>query len=516
MSTSIIERIPHILPLATPAEKIELFKLLEQRTRAQVDNKAELENDLGAFTRAAWRVLNPGRPFLWSWHYDLIVEYLTLVRQRKIRRLILNVPPRSAKTTFATICFPCWVWATEPSHEFLCASHSRDLSTDHSVARRNLLTSEWYQGLWGTKFHLSSDRNLATQFNNDCTGRMIATSTGSGAEGKGGDTAILDDPMSSEQSLSDTERYTANRWVNNTLRQRLNDPAKAAIVVIMQRLHELDTTGFVTGEEPEGWKHIVLPLVAEKDEEWVFPISGRVVRRKQGDVLQADRFTPEVVAEKQKNRLVYAGQYQQRPAPLEGNLIKRADVMYYGGKDPVTGEPDEPLPVVGGVRNPVFDRVFISVDCAFKDLKTCDYVAIGVVGVRKRKRYLLNIVNAHLDMDATVKEVRAQRERYPAVSAVIVEDKANGPAVIQALKKDLTGIIEIEPQGGKVARVFAMAPEWQARDWYVDRNAAWAEPFVQQLTMFPTAAHDDMVDMTSQAAIWLGGETSSLSAWGAL
>ena len=106
MSTSIIERIPHILPLATPAEKIELFKLLEQRTRAQVDNKAELENDLGAFTRAAWRVLNPGRPFLWSWHYDLIVEYLTLVRQRKIRRLILNVPPRSAKTTFATICFP--------------------------------------------------------------------------------------------------------------------------------------------------------------------------------------------------------------------------------------------------------------------------------------------------------------------------------------------------------------------------------------------------------------------------
>lgn len=516
MSTSIIERIPHILPLATSAEKIELFKLLEQRTRVQVDNKAELENDLGAFTRAAWRVLNPGRPFLWSWHYDLIVEYLTLVRQRKIRRLILNVPPRSAKTTFATICFPCWVWATEPSHEFLCASHSRDLSTDHSVARRNLLTSEWYQGLWGTKFHLSSDRNLATQFNNDCTGRMIATSTGSGAEGKGGDTAILDDPMSSEQSLSDTERYTANRWVNNTLRQRLNDPAKAAIVVIMQRLHELDTTGFVTGEEPEGWKHIVLPLVAEKDEEWVFPISGRVVRRKQGDVLQADRFTPEVVAEKQKNRLVYAGQYQQRPAPLEGNLIKRADVMYYGGKDPATGEPDEPLPVVGGVRNPVFDRVFISVDCAFKDLKTCDYVAIGVVGVRKRKRYLLNIVNAHLDMDATVKEVRAQRERYPAVSAVIVEDKANGPAVIQALKKDLTGIIEIEPQGGKVARVFAMAPEWQAHDWYVDRNAAWAEPFVQQLTMFPTAAHDDMADMTSQAAIWLGGETSSLSAWGAL
>jgi predicted phage terminase large subunit-like protein len=515
MGSSVIERIPEILPFATTEEKAQLYKLLRQRSQTLVEDKAELENSLYAFVRAAWRVLNPGRQFYESWHYELICEWLTLVRQRKVRRLILNVPPRSAKTTFATVCFPCWVWATEPSHEFLCASHSRDLSTDHSVARRNLLTSEWYRGLWGDRFQLSGDRNLATQFNNDRMGRMIATSTGSGAEGKGGDTAILDDPMSSEQSLSDTERTTANRWVNNTLRQRLNDPAKAAIIVIMQRLHELDTTGFVTGEEPDGWRHLVIPLVAEKDERIVFPVSGRVVERKAGDVLQPGRFTPDVVKEKQANRLVYAGQYQQRPAPLEGNLIKRADVMYYGGRDPLTGEPDEALPVVGGVRNPVFDRVFISVDCAFKDLKTCDYVAIGVIGVRGRRRYVLNIVNAHLDMDGTVREVRRQREAYPQCSAVIVEDKANGPAVIQSLKKDLTGIVEIEPQGGKVARVFAAAPEWQAHDWYVDRNAAWCEPFVQQLTMFPTAAHDDMVDMASQAAIWLGG-LGSLGAWGHL
>jgi predicted phage terminase large subunit-like protein len=513
LSTALIDRIPQLLPFMTEEEKVTAYNLLALRVRAEVPTAYELENNLALFVREAWKQINPGRQFKWSWHYDLICEYLTLVYERKIRRLILNVPPRSAKTTFATICFPCWVWAKEPSHEFLCACHSRDLATDFSVARRNLVLSQWYQELWGKKFQLSEDRNLAIQFNNDRQGRMIATSTGSGAEGKGGDTAILDDPMSSEQSLSDSERYTANRWVNNTLKQRLNDPSNAAIIVIMQRLHEMDTTGFITSEDPPGtWTHLVLPLVAEKDEEWVFPISGRMVTRKKGEVLQPDRFTPDVVEEKQRNRLVFAGQYQQRPAPLEGNMIKRVDIMYYGGKDPLTGEADEPLPAVGGVANPVFDRTFITVDAAFKDLKTCDYVAIGVISTRKRKRFVRNVVNAHLDLDGTVKEIRNQRKLYPEAQAIIVEDKANGPAVVQALKKDLTGVIEIEPQGGKVARVFAVAPEWQAHDWYVDRNAAWAEPFVQQLTMFPTAAHDDMVDMMSQAGIWLGGNTS-LNDW---
>ena len=508
---NILEQIPGVLGYATSAEKAQLYNLLKLRAGVEAHSAAELEQDLGLFVRAAWRTLNPGRQLIWSWHYDLICEYLTLIKERKLRRLILNVPPRSAKTTFATVCFPCWIWASDPSHEFLCASHSRDLSTDHSVARRNLLMSDWYQRLWGARFQLSEDRNLATQFNNDRMGRMIATSTGSGAEGKGGDTAILDDPMSSEQSLSDTERYTANRWVNNTLRQRLNDPASAAIIVIMQRLHELDTTGFVTGEEPGAWKHLVLPLVAEKDEEYVFPISGRVVQRRKGDVLQPDRFTPDVVLEKQRNRLVFAGQYQQRPAPLEGNLIKRSEVRYYGGKDPLTGELDEALPAAGKTPNPVFHRVLISVDCAFKDLKTSDYVAIGVIGCRGRKRYILNVVNAHLDLEATVKEIRRLRELYPNVAAVLVEDKANGSAVIQALRKDTPGVVEIEPEGGKTARVFAVAPQWQAGDWYVDRNAAWAGPFVDQVTMFPTAAHDDMVDMMSQAGIYLA--KSTLSSW---
>src|ERR1035437_490877 len=138
-----------------------------------------LSNDFAAFVKKAWSGLHPARPMVWSWHYELICEYLTAIHQRKLTRLILNVPPRTAKSTIATICFPCWVWATDPGHNFLSASYSLDLSTEHSVMRRNLLQSGWYRRMWGDKFRLAGDRNQVGQFMNDRGGQMIASSVGS-------------------------------------------------------------------------------------------------------------------------------------------------------------------------------------------------------------------------------------------------------------------------------------------------------------------------------------------------
>lgn len=228
--------------------------------------------DFAAFVKKAWRVIHPTRPLVWSWHYDLLCEYLTAVKQRKVRRLIINVPPRTAKSTITTICFPCWIWASDPSQNFLSASYSLDLSTEHSVMRRNLLQSGWYRRLWGDKFRLAGDRNQVAQFMNDKRGQMIATSIGGTTLGRGCDVAILDDPVSPDQALSDAERSTANNWIDNTLRSRLNEPATGAIVLIMQRLHELDPTGFLLEQEPGVWTPVRIPLEAEEDETWTFPI----------------------------------------------------------------------------------------------------------------------------------------------------------------------------------------------------------------------------------------------------
>jgi predicted phage terminase large subunit-like protein len=116
---------------------------------------------------------------------------------------------------------------------------------------------------------------------------------------------------------------------------------------------------------------------------------------------------------------------------------------------------------------------------------------------------VLNVVNKHLDAAATEAEIRRQRDVHRPIGAVLIEDKANGPAVIQRLKLNIPGVIEINPQGGKIARMFAAAAEWQAADWFVDRNAACTEPLIEQLTMFPNGRTDDMADMMSQASAWL-------------
>src|SRR5439155_13787821 len=180
-----------------------------------------LATDLSAFTKKAFQILYPGRKLVWSPHYDLLCEYLQLVKQRRILRLIINIPPRTLKSTLVTIAFPVWVWLTEPEHNFLTASYSLDLSTEHSVFRRNLLQSPWFQRLFGDRFQLAGDRNQVAQYANDRRGQMIATSVGATTMGRGCDTAILDDPVSADQAVSDAERTTANNWIDATLRSRL-------------------------------------------------------------------------------------------------------------------------------------------------------------------------------------------------------------------------------------------------------------------------------------------------------
>ena len=501
--------IPTIPRLETALKRQRLLRLLREKQRRldMLQQRPALEEDLGAFFREAWKVLEPGRKLAWSWCYELQAEYLWLVREGKLQEyfpgvvgMIDNVPPRTAKSTFWTICFPVWTWTKYPDRRFQCFSYSQGLSEEHSLKRRDLILSPWFQQLWGDRFKLRVDQHEKANFSNDKTGSMTASSVGGTAIGKGGDTLILDDPINADQALSEVERTKANNWIDSTLRSRLNDPDSGLILMIMQRLNDLDPTGFVLTAERERWIWHKLPLEAEEEETWKFPISGRVVKRQPGEILMPDRFSQTTVARLKTKRLTWSCQYQQRPAPLEGNMVKFADVRYYGGVDPLTGVADPPLPAQ-------FDLIFVSCDAAFKDLKTSDYVAVATIGVKGPNRYVLDVVNRHLDCDATEAECKRQRERVwgdgQRAGSVLIEDKANGSAVIKRLKRVVPGVVAVEPEGGKVARMFATVPEWQSNNWWVDRNAAWTELYLDQLTKFPAGAHDDMVDCTSQAAIWI-------------
>ena len=431
--------------------------------------------------RAAWPILEPATPFNENWHVDLIAEYLTLVRRREIKRLIINVPPRTGKSNLITVMFPTWVWTQEPHARFICSSYADSLSTKHSIDRRDIISSPWYQQLWGDRVTLADDQNLKTEYQNSARGVMVATSTGGGIVGKGADYIIIDDPHNPLQVLSDTERATALRHFDTALSTRLNDPQRGAIVLVMQRLHEGDLTGHLLAKQ--GWEHVCIPAQAERNEVWKFPVSGRRYERKIDEMLWPTRWSVEVL-DRFKSDLGsygYAGQFQQRPSPAEGGILKR------GWWKRFDTPPEK------------FDQMIQSWDFTFKDSKGSDFVVGQVWGRVGSNKYLLDQIRAKLSFSGSLAAMRTMTLRWPAATAKIVEDKANGPAIIDALRNELTGIVPMFPQGSKLARAQAAAPELEAGNYWLPQTQ-WAEEMIEECAAFPNAAHDDMVDAWSQAA----------------
>ena len=505
-------------------QKAELRYRLEKRREYASASEAEnrrtierlqLQGDFTAFVKAAWHILEPGNKLIWSWHYDLIAEYLLLCADKKCKRLIINIPPRTLKSILITIMFPVWVWTRTPNQSFACASYAQPLSEEHSVKRRRLLESDWFRRLWGDRVWLQKDQNQKSKFQNNFQAQMFATSVGGTMQGIGGNFLIADDGLKADDILSEPTIVELHNWFDKTWRQRLNDPSTDVMIIVEQRTGELDITGFcLDGDrlltdkgDPKEWTHLCIPMEADAEavdkntlmQRFTYPMSGKVKDRPIGDILQPERFTPAVIAAKKVRRLTWATQEQGRPSPLEGNMIKRSEVRYYGGMNPETGQHDPELPAT-------FDLVVTSVDAAFKDTKTADFVCVGTIGVKGPNRFVLEVVTQHLDAPATEKETNRQRLKYKA-STVLIEDKANGPAIIKSMRRTVPGVVEIEPEGGKISRMFATCGEWQAGNWYVDRNAAWTEPFIEHITKFPGIKNDDDVDMMTQAAIYLQRNT---------
>lgn len=442
----------------------------------------------------------------WNWHLDLICEYLELVASGDCRRLIINVPPRTMKSLLITVMMPCWQWCTRPEKRFLFASYSSDLSTDHSVFRRNVMRSEWYQDFWKDRVQFATDQNLKTQYENTKQGRMVSTSLDGTATGKGGDGVVTDDPLNPKMARSDTERESANRFFDHTLRSRLNDLARGFHIIVMQRLHELDLSGHLITKEPGVWTHISLPMTAERDERWVFPRSGRVVIRKKGELLWPDRFPKVELISMQigMGSWAYAGQYQQRPAPEEGGIIKREWIKYY-----------RELPAEKA------NFTVQSWDCTFKDRsksanKDVDFVCGGVWARWEAKFRLLPwLFYERAGFTVTQREIKQTYAKFPEANVCLIEDKANGSGIIETLQGSFPGIVAVEPEGGKEARLEAVSPLFEAGNvelpdptyWNGENGRPdvrqWVGSLVEHLCGFPNIAHDDDVDMTSQALIYM-------------
>ena len=208
-------------------------------------------------------------------------------------------------------------------------------------------------------------------------------------------------------------------------------------------------------------------------------------RTEPGELLFPELFTREVIeqAKQDLGSAGFAAQHQQRPAPAEGLIFNPSWWRFW------TTLPEK------------FDEVIQSWDLAFKDTKTSDFVAGGVFGRIGSEVYLLDWINERLSFSATCEAIVRMSEKWPQAGRKLVEDKANGPAVIDALKKKVSGIVGVEPEGGKVSRAYAVQPFVEAGNVILPSPTIRPDiqQFVHQHQMFPNGANDDMVDMQTQA-----------------
>jgi predicted phage terminase large subunit-like protein len=452
---------------------------------------------LREFVRQAWPIVEPSTPFVPGWHIDAIVEHLEAVTYGQIRNLLMNVPPRHMKSLLVAVFWPAWEWIRWPERRWLYSSYGAQLSIRDSIKCRRLIESPWYQHRWGDRFSLTSDQNTKGRFDNDRSGYRLATSVGGAATGEGGDRIICDDPHNVQEAESDAVRKVTLDWWDVVISTRVNDPKTAAKVVVMQRCHQQDLGGHLL--EQGGWEHLCLPAEYEGPGR-ATSIGWSDPRTEQGELLWPDRFGPAEIESLKISLGSYAaaGQLQQRPSPAGGGMFKRHWFRYWqprGANLPpvIVRLPDGTQASIIAVDlcHQVDDQIQ-SWDCSFKDLHTSDYV-VGQAWARVGAVYILtDQVRARMDCPTTVKAVRELSLKWPGSVAKLIEDKANGSAVIQMLALEIPGILPVNPEGGKVARAAAVSPLIEAGNVYLPhpQYAPWVNNFIEECAAFPNGAHD--------------------------
>lgn len=446
--------------------------------------QALLRHDLRAFVHKVFVALTPGQTYVRSWHIDAIIYKLERIRRGEIRRLIINMPPRSLKSIAASVAFPAFLLGHDPSKRIICVSYSGELAKKHSNDFRAVLEAPWYRAVFpNTRIGLY--KNTETEIELTERGFRLATSVGGTLTGRGGDIIIIDDPLKPDDAMSEIKRTAANQWYINTLLSRLDDKRTGAIVVVMQRVHIDDLTGFLLSQSNE-WEVLNLPAIAYDDE--FIPIAAdRTYERKAGEALSPER-EPLSVLEALKQQIggdAFSAQYQQTPAPPGGAMIKRHWVQRYAE-----------LPPQG-------ERLLVvqSWDTASKGGPDNDWsVCTTWIVTRKKQWYLVDVWRQRVDYPALEAAVQRQAKKWKA-RRVLVEDAGSGIQLVQRLRHQVHGIIAVKPERDKISRMAVASAQIEAGQVFLPERAPWLPDLEAELFVFPAARHDDQCDSISQALL---------------
>jgi predicted phage terminase large subunit-like protein len=497
---------------------------LSHAAAVQTDREIVEKGQLIDFVEMAWPEIEPS-PFVRNWHHEEACEHLEAVSRIEIRNLVYNVPPGCTKSLIVNVLWPAWEWIKRLTTKFIYASFDPTL-----VGRRDggklisLLQSRWFVSRWG-KF-LTETNPSASDFDTAGGGFRFSTSPNGKGTGRHCNIIVVDDPTkpkdaSGGSTVTKKALVSVSEWWSNTMSSRQADPKTHRNVIVMQRVHNADLAGEMlrTGN----YVHLCFPMRFVSDlrcqTRW-----GGDRRTVEGELLFSDRFDEIEVAklETTMGKTVAEAQLQQRPAVEGGGLYKKADWRFwarsenvpepcvcerclkaclidpsYRNPDHVTGNHCKVMPSVG------LDSQ--SWDMSFKDLDDSDFVAAGVWRTYGGNYYLRDILNERLSFVRTQAAMLRWHRLYPTALDKLVEDKANGTAIIDQLKCDIPGLTPIEPLGGKYARAAAVSPLYAAGKVFLPHPdicpLVWA--FISQMEEFPKGIFDDLVDMQSQELLHL-------------
>lgn len=414
-------------------------------------------------------------------HLTIIADELARIADGEERFVIVSMPPRHGKTEQTSRWGAAWLLGRRPGLRVMLASYEATFAATHGQEARDRLamTGEWWAHVHGEALQIDPTR----QARNDWRvagypdGGMVTAGIGGALTGKGADVLIIDDPVKNRQeAYSPVIRESHWTWWQTTARTRL-EPGGSALVV-MTRWHDDDLAGRLLADDPDLWTEIRIPAVCDDPQ-------SDPLGRAEDEALWPARYGRKRLAAVQTavGSVAWQALFQGRPTAAGGDVFLRSwwKTYHHPPKD--------------------FDVVYASWDMAFKATDASDYVVGQVWGRKAGRFYLIDQVRDRLTFTETVAALRALDDAHPAIAAHLVEDKANGPAIIDALREVVPGIVAVEPDGSKEARARAIAPLVEAGNVYVpasDRHP-WAVGFVDEAASFPRGTHDDQVDAMSQA-----------------
>lgn len=483
----------------TPQQRLNVVKGMDFESQKMILSEIDAYEkeqckDLRMFVKYAWPSVEP-YAFKNNWHLDAICEHLQAVTEGHIKKLIINIPPRMMKSLSCCVFWPAWEWGlVDPCQAWVYASHSMKLSNEHSVKCRDLIMSDWYQGHFGDEVNILDDQNTMSRFVNTNRGVRMCTSVGGSVTGFGGNRLIVDDPLDADKANSAIERDNANRWWSETMSSRLNDHKTGSRVVIMQRLHENDLTGYLLAKE-QGYEHLCIPMRHEPSHphKTKTSITFTDPRTYDGEVLFPDMMDDTILGHYENDMGSYsvAGQLQQRPAPRDSGMFKR-----------------EWFEIVDKVPDKIRHKVR-HWDLAASEKRTGNdpdwTVGLKLVLDDKGVFYIVDIVRFRESAQYVEESIKssAEQDGKSTIISLPIDPGQAGVMQSQYLVKQLAGfyankVVSQRESGSKITRANPVEAQAEAGNIKLVR-AHWNDSFLNEVEVFPNGRYDDQVDSLSGA-----------------